>query len=177
MKLIGLYSPAPQSGKTMVAGVLSDYGHVIIPFAGTLKDMVVPMLGALGYSYPRAWEMLLRDKDAIVPEIGVSVRHMLQTLGTEYGRQCLHPDVWLICWRKQAERHAKVVADDVRFTNEAALIREMGGEMWMVRRPGVERNTGHASEGGLDGFDFDRVIENDGTLDELRTKVLAALDA
>jgi hypothetical protein len=177
MKLIGLYSPAPQSGKTMVAGVLSDYGHVIIPFAGTIKDMVVPMLGALGYSYPRAWEMLLRDKDAIVPEIGVSVRHMLQTLGTEYGRQCLHPNVWLICWRKQAERHAKVVVDDVRFANEAALIREMGGEMWMVRRPGVERNTGHASEGGLDGFDFDRVIENDGTLDELRTKVLAALDA
>jgi len=177
MKLIGLYSPAPQSGKTTVAGVLSDHGHVIIPFAGTLKDMVVPMLGALGYSYPRAWEMLLRDKDAIVPEIGVSVRHMLQTLGTEYGRQCLHPNVWLICWRKQAERHAKVVADDVRFPNEAALIREMGGEMWMVRRPGVERNTGHASEGSLDEFDFDRVIENDGTLDELRTKVLAALDA
>jgi hypothetical protein len=177
MKLIGLYSPAPQSGKTMVAGILSDHGHVIVPFAGTLKDMVVPMLVALGYSYPRAWEMLLRDKETIVPEVGVSVRHMLQTLGTEYGRQCLHPNVWLICWQKQAQRHSLVVADDVRFPNEAELVRSMGGEMWLVRRPDTERVTEHASEGSLDDFDFDHVIENDGTLEELRTKVLAAMDA
>jgi hypothetical protein len=174
-RIIGLYSPAPQSGKTMVAGTLSEEGYVIVPFAGTLKDMLVPMLGNLGYSYPRAWEMVLRDKETKIPELGVTVRHMLQTLGTEYGRQCIHPDVWTICWRKQAERHSRVVADDVRFPNEAQLIKDMGGELWMVRRPGVERTTGHASEGSLDTWEFDRVIENDGALDELRSKVFAAL--
>lgn len=175
-RLVGLYSPAPQSGKTAVAAMLSEQGHVIVPFADTLKHMLVPMLTALGYSPERAWEMVLRDKEVKIPEIGVTVRHMLQTLGTEYGRQCLHPRVWLTCWQAQATRQERVVADDVRFLNEADLVRSLGGEMWLVRRPGTVRTTGHASEGSLDDFDFDQVIENDGTLDDLRSKVFAALD-
>lgn len=175
MKLIGLYSAAPQSGKTTVAGILSESSFTSVPFAGTLKDMTVPMLVALGYDYPKAWQLVLHDKGHVVPEIGVSVRHMLQTLGTEYGRQCLHPDVWLICWRKKAERFGSVVADDVRFTNEADLIRRMGGELWLVRRAGVQRATSHSSEGGLDDYCFDHVIDNDGTLDDLRSNVMAAL--
>jgi len=176
-RLVGLYSPAPQSGKTMVAGMLSDYGHVIVPFAGTLKQMVVPMLNALGYSHERAWELVIREKETKIPELGVTVRHMLQTLGTEYGRQCLHPKVWLTCWEAQATRQERVVADDVRFLNEADLVRSLGGDMWLVSRPGMVRTTSHASEGGLDDYDFDHVIENDGTLDQLRSKVLAALDS
>ena len=174
-KLIGLYSPAPQSGKTCVAGIISEQGYTIVPFAATLKDMIVPMIVALGYDYPRAWELVISDKNYVLPEIGVSARHMLQTLGTEYGRQCLHPDVWLKCWQKKAERFSAVVADDIRFPNEADLIRSMGGEMWLVRRFDVQRTTDHSSEGSLDHYGFDRVIENDGTLDELRSKVMAAL--
>ena len=174
-RIIGLYSPAPQCGKSSVAGILSEREIIPVPFAGTLKDMIVPMLMALGYDYQRAWELLLYDKQYVVPEIGVSVRHMLQTLGTEYGRQCLRPDVWLICWRKKAERFGSVVADDVRFTNEADLIRRMGGELWLVRRTGIQRTISHASEGGLDDYSFDRVIDNDGSLEQLRSKVMAAL--
>ena len=174
-KLIGLYSPAPQSGKTCVASVISEQGYTIVPFAATLKDMIVPMIVALGYDYPRAWELVISDKSYVLPEFGVSARHMLQTLGTEYGRQCLHPDVWLKCWQKKAERFKAVVADDIRFPNEADLIRSMGGEMWLVQRFDVQRTTDHSSEGSLDHYGFDRVIENDGTLDELRSKVMAAL--
>ena len=51
----------------------------------------------------------------------------------------------------------------------------MGGEMWLVQRFDVQRTTDHSSEGSLDHYGFDRVIENDGTLDELRSKVTAAL--
>ena len=174
-KLIGLYSPAPQSGKTCVASVISEQGYTIVPLAATLKDMIVPMIVALGYDYPRAWELVISDKSYVLPEIGVSARHMLQTLGTEYGRQCLHPDVWLKCWQKKAERFKAVVADDIRFPNEADLIRSMGGEMWLVQRFDVQRTTDHSSEGSLYHYSFDRVIENDGTLDELRSKVMAAL--
>ena len=174
-KLVGLYSPAPQSGKTCTAGVISEHGYTIVPFAATLKDMIVPMITALGYDHQRAWELVISDKNYVLPEIGVSARHMLQTLGTEYGRQCLHPDIWLKCWQKKAERFSAVVADDVRFPNEADLIRGLGGEMWLVRRSAVQCTTDHSSEGSLDGYSFDRVIENDGTLDELRSKVMAAL--
>lgn len=174
--IIGLYSQAPGSGKTAVASVLREQGYGIVPFAGTLKSMVVPMLVNLGYEQEQAWEMVLQDKAAMVPEIGVTVRHMLQTLGTEYGRQCLHPDVWLTCWKKQVEGLEKAVADDVRFRNEAQLIRQLGGKIWLVQRQGVQAATDHASEGGLDGFMFDDVIYNGGTLNDLRSSVLAALE-
>lgn len=174
-KIVGLYSSAPQSGKTCVASIISEHGYTIVPFAGTLKDMIIPMITALGYDYPRAWELVISDKNYVLPEIGVSARHMLQTLGTEYGRQCLHPDIWLKCWEKKAERFSAVVSDDVRFPNEADLIRKLGGEMWLVRRFDVQRTTSHSSEGSLDDYGFDRVIENDGTLDDLRSKVMTAL--
>jgi hypothetical protein len=47
--------------------------------------------------------------------------------------------------------------------------------MWLLRRFAVQRTTSHSSEGSLDDYSFDRVIENDGTLDDLRSKVMAAL--
>ena len=171
-KIIGLYSPAPQSGKSTVAAYLNEQGYVVVPFAQTLKDMLVPMLEALGYDEEGARYLTTRAKQVVVRDAGVSVRHMLQTLGTEYGRQCIHPDIWVRCWKGRAQRHSMVVADDVRFPNEAAMIKLLGGELWHIERPGVPREHGHASEGSLDNYDgFDHFITNDGTIDELISKL------
>jgi hypothetical protein len=50
---------------------------------------------------------------------------------------------------------------------EAAMIRELGGELWEIRRPGYNDTSSHRSEAGLPGTVFDRVISNDGTLTDL----------
>ena len=68
-----------------------------------------------------------------------------------------------------------VVITDVRFPNEAALVRQLGGQLWQIRRPGYEAGgTGHASD--TDGSEFrpDVVLENFGSLDDLRRTVRAA---
>ena len=68
-----------------------------------------------------------------------------------------------------------VVITDVRFPNEAALVRQLGGQLWQIRRPGYEAGgTGHASD--TDGSEFrpDVVLENFGGLDDLRRTVLDA---
>lgn len=68
-----------------------------------------------------------------------------------------------------------VVITDVRFPNEAALVRQLGGQLWQIRRPGYEAGgTGHASD--TDGCEFrpDVVLENFGSLDDLRRTVLDA---
>ena len=68
-----------------------------------------------------------------------------------------------------------VVITDVRFPNEAALIRQLGGQIWQIRRPGYEAGgTGHASD--TDGSEFrpDVVLENFGSLEDLRRIVLDA---
>ena len=65
-----------------------------------------------------------------------------------------------------------VVIIDVRFPNEAALVRQLGGQLWQIRRPGyVAGGTGHASD--TDGSEFgpDVVLENFGSLDDLRRTV------
>ncbi|MEG1040567.1 MAG: hypothetical protein RSE94_11700 [Pseudomonas sp.] len=71
-----------------------------------------------------------------------------------------------------------VVITDVRFPNEAALVRQLGGQLWQIRRPGYEAGgTGHASD--TDGGEFrpDVVLENFGDLEFLKKVVLTAWGA
>jgi hypothetical protein len=166
-ELIGLYSSAPQSGKTTVAMELERRGFARVPFADPLKGMVVRFLMALGYPKGEALRLVHIDKSAEIPQLGVTVRHLLQTLGTEWGRNCVTPDVWLKCWKASATQHLLVVADDVRFPNEAQLIKSMGGQIWRIERPGLIDTTGHVSEGGLRDWVFDRVIVNNGTVEDM----------
>lgn len=171
-RIVGLYSPAPQSGKTTLARYLSFQNYVILPFAEPLKRMTRVLLLNLGYGPLEIDELLTDGKERILPEIRTTPRHILQTLGTEWGRQCIHPDVWLKCWRSRADRFlqagASVVCDDVRFPNEADLIRSIGGEIWHVSRSGTISSGTHASEGSLDDYPhFERFIDNDGTLHDL----------
>jgi hypothetical protein len=130
----------------------------------TLND-----LGLEGFRY------VYSDKEAIIPGIGVSARHMMQTLGTEWGRACIHPDFWVMIARAETQRimndGGSVVIDDVRFANEAAMIRDLGGELWRIERPSIAYDGSHESEGGLEDITPDRVIVNDGTLTQLKEKI------
>ena len=166
--IIGIYSPAAQSGKTTVARYLQERGYTRLPFAQPMRDMLSSMLGNLGYSEERIAHHLYADKEAVLPELGVSARHLLRTLGTEWGRECVSPTVWLDVWLAKARRKSFVVVDDVRFTNEAELIQLLGGNVWRITRPGVVRNTEHASEGGLDSWTrFSCDIVNSGSVSDL----------
>lgn len=70
---------------------------------------------------------------------------------------------------------SNAVVTDVRFDNEAKIIRALGGQIWQVVRPGHEPpRTGHASETTGDEFAPDRVLVNDGSLEQLAEKARAA---
>ena len=169
-RLIGLYSPAPGCGKSTVADLLIERERV--SFAAPLKRAVWNMLNDLGLEGLR---YAYGDKEAIIPELGVSARHMMQTLGTEWGRACIHPDFWVMIARAETQRimadGRSVVIDDVRFPNEATMIRDLGGELWRIERPGIAYNGDHESEGGLEDITPDRVIVNDVSIDQLLEKI------
>ena len=98
-----------------------------------------------------------------------SPRQILQWWG-DY-RRAQDPDYFV----KQMQPDGDTVITDVRFLNEAALVRQLGGQLWQIRRPGYEAGgTGHASD--TDGGEFgpDVVLENFGGLDDLRRTVLDA---
>jgi len=93
----------------------------------------------------------IEDKERIIPNLGVSARHCLQTLGTEWGRNLISDSIWIDITRHRIEESdANVfIIDDVRFDNEAEMIRDMGGEVWKLSRSGVNENDAHISESGV----------------------------
>lgn len=172
-RIIGLYSDAPGHGKTTAAQYL-QYNHDFdrISFADPLRSAIYSILIDLGLDSGEAFSAMTRDKDALIPSVGVSARHMLRTLGTEWGRSCVHPEIWLKCWSNTVQRSHRVVTDDVRFPNEAELIRERGGVIWRIHRPGIDTDSSHASDGALQNWDgFAAVIVNNGTVSDLNEQL------
>lgn len=182
-RLIGLYSPRPQSGKSHIARtLLIAQGWSIISFAEPIKEMFISFMSSAGYDDAHIDDMLTTEKEARIPELGVSPRHMLQTLGTEWGRECISPDVWVSVWEERVSKSLgagrNVVCDDVRFPNEFAAVKLMGGDMWWVNRPTDQFvQTSHASEGALNNHNFDHRVPNEGTLAELENLILNELAA
>ena len=173
--LIGLTGRA-RSGKDTVAGMLKTVvDFKSLAFAAALKDGLKTMLDLTD-------EHVYGDlKEVVIEDFGKSPRQMLQTLGTEWGRQLVHDDIWLTVTRRKIDRWREegfaVVMTDVRFENEAEMIRKMGGRVWHVVRPDAPKINAHASENGV-SFDAatDITIYNNGTLDDLYDAVCDALE-
>lgn len=100
-----------------------------------------------------------------------SPRQILQWWG-DY-RRAIDPDYFINKCRSDVVEHSEVVITDCRFPNEAAMVRQLGGQIWQVVRPGHNPPcNGHASENDGSGFAPDVVIINNGTLEELRATAL-----
>lgn len=106
----------------------------------------------------------------------MSVRDLLQKLGTEAMRNGLHENVWVNALFADYTEDKQWVITDVRFPNEFKAIKEKGGIVIRVNRPGhgnsmKELAEAHPSETALDGHEFDYVIENNSNLEQLISKV------
>ena len=165
-RIIGLTGPAG-SGKDLVASMLPAHR---IAFADPIYKGLAAMLGVP--------ECVLRDrerKENPLP-VGKSPRQLLQTLGTDWGRNLVSESIWLEVafwrWEKAAANGFPViVVPDVRFANEARLIHDQGGEVWLIHRPDVAPVAAHPSEAGLPLAMIDRLVSNSGTVDDLRARV------
>ena len=146
MRLIGLTGYAG-AGKDAAAAGLIENGWTRVALADPLKDVA----RALG------WD---GNKDD-------SGRAFLQTLG-ESVRNNVHRDVWVWAAKQRIESvDGPVVVTDVRYPNEADMIHELGGVLVRIDRPGVGPINGHESESFVASLPADRVIVNDGTLNDL----------
>lgn len=157
------FSGAAGAGKTTAANYLIER-HMFerVRFAGPLKAMIRKLIEP--YGDVDEWiEGAL--KEAVHPMLGQTPRHTMQTLGTEWGRNCMGADFWTNIARHHMAAPWDIVVDDVRFANEVALIRELGGRVIEIRPKVIyQRATGHASEAGCD---CDAFIYNDGTVAQL----------
>ena len=124
------------------------------------------------------------DPDGYVEDSWISFRVFLQDVGTNCIRNRF-PMAWvnalLIKYDAQylpmgeAGDSPNWLIPDCRFKNEALGVRERGGFVIRVNRPGCKPINNHPSETEMDDYNFDAVINNDGTLQDLELKVFTTL--
>lgn len=153
--IIGIVGVAG-SGKTIVSRhLVESAGYRKLSFAAPLKRM---LRAGFGMTEEQLDGSLKTSTDRTV--CSRTPRYLMQTLGTEWGRRMVGPDVWAQLWRRDAlELGGDIVADDVRFPNEAEAIRALGGVIWRVHRPGLNVDS-HASERSQKRIDEDELIMN-----------------
>lgn len=176
MILVGIAGPA-QSGKSTLAGefrrLVEFRGQKYLeqPFAGPLKRM----LASIGVDVSDL------SKNVPVPFLDGSItpRIMMQTLGTEWGRSLL-PDLWLCVWQHALDDSAHCVCvPDVRFDNEAELIRSLGGTIIHVqRKPTADMLAvpAHVSEAGIKRAKSDIIFRNDRGIEKMTSLAAQILD-
>jgi hypothetical protein len=167
--IIGLSGYAG-SGKDEIAKILvNEYEFTRVAFADAVRNLlyeVNPVVNELASDIKHAVNHRGWDEIKKVP----AVRVLLQNTGLGV-RQLFGDEFWIKEALMQTNKEGNYVFTDVRFENEANAIRDINGHLWRVKRPGVEAVNSHISEKDLDGYKFDQILSNEGTLEDLTTKV------
>lgn len=101
-----------------------------------------------------------------------TVRDLLQLLGTECGREILHPNIWVNTTMSNYDiLNSKWIITDTRFPNELEAVKKKGGLTIRLERNKEQGENLHISETALDNHEFDYTIVNDGTLLDLVEEV------
>ena len=166
-------------GKSTVAEYLHrDYGFVRRKFAGPLKAMLQALYEWTDLDTGDITARLEGAKKERPDPVlnGATPRWAMQSLGTEWGRDSIHPDIWVDLLRRRVERDLalgwSVVIDDLRFPNEGDVVEALGGKVLQIyrHRPGLlSASDPHVSEQYVRGGDW--VIRNTGTTQALYSDV------
>lgn len=177
-KLIGLTGRA-RSGKDTVAGMLAN--HYMVRTTAYADPVRAAVAGALGMPMD---EYLKLEKSEVIAWVGKTRRYLEQTLGTEWGRGYVKDNVWELQVERNIDKFHEegydVVVTDVRFESEAKQIRDLGGVIWHIYRPGaLIAESGHKSEAGVEfRADLGDIrIDNNGTLSELFEQVIDSFES
>ncbi len=163
------------SGKTTAAETLIDQGFALVKFADPLKDMMRAFYASLGLEPEQIERRIEGDrKEEPDPHLGGKTPRMaMQTLGTEWGRDLIHKDLWVKAWAakvtKLRHRGIPVVVDDCRFPNEARRVRILGGKIVKITGRSGGLAPVHASEGLR--FVPDEVIANTGPKEDFERMI------
>lgn len=132
---------ATGSGKTTLARrLVRDHGFVNLHMGRPLKDMLIA-LGLTEEDVAGTPEQRIRPQQLLG---GKSAREALSTLGTDWGRNMISPDLWANAIKLRINQHLEftphvpIVIDDLRFPNDWAVVEHFGGKILTVRRPSVE---------------------------------------
>ena len=191
--IIGLCG-AQGSGKDTVANILiTEYGFVKLTFASTLKDVV-----AILFSWPRdlleglteesrLWRETVDDFwSAKLSISGFTPRKALQMIGTDLFRLHFNNDIWISIVENKISAMLKnnpninIVISDCRFANEFSLIKQFPDShiITILREKNYSINKlAHSSETEWVNYNFDAILQNDNSIDELKSNLKSLLSS
>jgi hypothetical protein len=181
------------SGKTTLSKVLQGRGYVRQAFADPVKDFSTTAVNNIHYDKAQilgsdAWTNYTTDDLNADKE---TFRELFQWIGA-YGRLAFGPDIWIRIFDKLniPPKSPKVVVDDLRYLNEAEFLRSHGYHIIRIERPEHLRRESirkayeslhdkpmpkkllkkigrHESETEVPMITVDRVVQNNGTIQDL----------
>lgn len=180
------------SGKGTVADILvEEHDYKKLSFADALKDGVAAM-----FDWPR--HLLEGDTEESrvwreEPDLywsaetrsEITPRLVLQLVGTECMRNGFYDGIWVSLAKRKLVRfpNQNWVIPDTRFPNEINMIQSLGGEIWRVKRGddpdwftayrenNIVPTDVHPSEYEWARSDFNKIIENEGSLEDLKETI------
>lgn len=175
-RLIGVTGIAGSGKDTLANAVVQRSGGVKYSWALPLKQALNAMFG---------WTMEMWDdriwKETEISWLGKSPRQLAQTMGTEWARETVHPELWVMLGLQRYSEHTKTstapfVIADTRFDNEARAIHRNGGIIVKVLRDDAAPIFAHKSEKGVSPDLIDYTVGNHGSIDAFVDTSLSLLE-
>ena len=180
------------SGKGTVADILvEEHSYEKLSFADKLKDGVSSVFGwdrqmlEGDTDDSRKWREQQDEFWTKETSEEITPRLILQLFGTDCMRNGFYDGIWVSLVKQQLlnNKDKNYVIPDVRFENEAKMIRSLGGRICQVRRGpdplwfrlykdlGQEPTDVHKSEWAWANVQMDYILANDGTTEDLKNLV------
>ena len=167
LDLIGITGSKGAGKDTIGQFLVDNYGFQRVAFADPLKEIAITI----------GWDGSKEDGGTCASCGMLHGRKLLQVLGTEGMREHLGDNVWVdnalryISGQRLMTGQTRWVIPDVRYQNEANMIRAHGGQVWRVYRSVQDETDNHVSETAMRQIMTDAVFRNDGTIDALHREV------
>lgn len=169
--VIGIAGRAGSGKSTMAKLIRICLGHsTVVKFADPLKAATRGLLIKVGFTDAEAERAIEGDlKNVPDPRLGgYSPRQFMQAIGNGVRTELDHA-FWVSLWSARVGS-THIVADDVRYQNEADAVRALGGKVVMITGRADDTVPMHASEEYA--FDPDMTFHNTGTIWDMERWVL-----
>lgn len=173
--LIGITGKKRSGKDTIAEYLIKEHGFVDYKFASPIKNLCKDI-----FLWDDEW-VNGAYKETVDSRWGISPREAQQVVGTELFREHLPKTlkgfadtigagVWCArfqYWYESLPNDVNVIVSDMRFLNEAEIIKNIGGTLWRVERDGLVSNDTHPSEMEMESIQVDFKILNNHTLEAL----------
>lgn len=175
--LIGLCGYAGCGKDTAAQVLIDEFQFQRVAFADPIKQALLaldPLVPSDTDEAPERLSTFAQNRPWAEVKEYPEVRRLMQVLGTEVGRNLFDPDIWVkLAANKLASTLSvgSTVVTDVRFPNEARLIKRHGGVLVRLTRPSFGPVNEHVSDRASENWTYDYQISNEDDVSDLYQKM------